>query len=97
MLPWYERYRLITLSRPVTSRAMRIAFSLASAPPLVKNTFSNPSGARSVMSRAAFARVSFANGGAAVASVSSCSRMPSSSLGCWCPMFVKTSWLAKSR
>ncbi len=38
--PWYERYRATIFCRPVTARAMRIAFSLASAPPSVKKTFS---------------------------------------------------------
>ncbi len=41
---------------------MRIAFSLASAPPLVKKTFENPSGARFSTSSAACARVSSAVG-----------------------------------
>ena len=52
-----------TLSRPVWARAMRMAFSLASAPPLVKNTRSSPSGAWAAISRAASLRVWLANDG----------------------------------
>ena len=42
--PWYERYRTITLLRPVNAFAIRIAFSFASAPPSVKNVFSRSPG-----------------------------------------------------
>ena len=64
--PWYERYRVNTLRLPVCRRAMRTACSLASAPPLVKNTrFSSP-GVRSAISRAASERASFACCGATV-------------------------------
>ena len=76
---------------------MRIAFSLASAPPAVKKTFSKPSGARCRISRAASARVAFPWAGATVVSLDSCSVMPAMILGCWWPMFVNTSWPEKSR
>ncbi len=85
------------LSRPVVSRAIRMAFSLASAPPLVKKTLLKPSGARAVISRAASARVRLAWAGATVASVCACSMIAATTLGCWWPMLVKTSWLEKSR
>ena len=49
--------------RPVCSRAMRMAFSLASAPPLVKNTMSRSPGARSASSRASSPRLSLAMDG----------------------------------
>ena len=55
-----------TLCRPVCSRAIRIAFSLASAPPLVKNTWFRSPGASSAISRAASLRASLANAGGIV-------------------------------
>ena len=45
---------------------MRTAFSVASAPPLVKNTMSRSPGASSAMSRAASLRASLAWNGAIV-------------------------------
>ena len=74
-----------------------MAFSLASAPPLVKKTASRSSGARSAMSRAASLRAGLAWIGATVVSRSVCSWMAASSLGCWWPMFTFMSWLEKSR
>ena len=62
---------------------MRMAFSLASAPPLVKKTLLNPSGARLVISRDASARVALAWAGATVVRVASCSVMPAMIFGCW--------------
>ena len=52
---------------------MRTAFSLASAPPFVKNTFSKPSGATSAMRRASSPRTSFAIDGWIVARRPACS------------------------
>ena len=74
-----------------------MAFSLASAPPAVKKTFSKPSGARCRISRAASARVAFACAGATVVSFDSCSVIPAMIVGCWWPMFVNTSCEEKSR
>src|SRR4029453_3008339 len=76
---------------------MRMAFSLASAPPLVKNTLSMFDGAWARIFSAAMARVWLAWEGATVASVSSCCLMASMRRGCWWPMLVLTSWLEKSR
>ena len=97
VLPWYERYADTTLSRPVCRRAIRIAFSLASAPPLVKNTLVNPSGAWLSTRSAARPRVRFAVAGATVVSVAACSWIAATTRGCWWPMLVLTSWLEKSR
>ena len=72
----------MTLSRPVTRRAIRMAFSFASAPPFVKNTLSKPSGARAVINRAASARVAFAWAGATVVSRCACSTMAATTFGC---------------
>ena len=76
---------------------MRTAFSVASAPPLVKNTMSRSPGASSAISRAASLRASLARNGATVHSMSACSLIAATSLGCWWPMLTLTSWLAKSR
>ena len=76
---------------------MRMAFSVASAPPLVKNTMSRSPGASSAISRAASLRASLAWIGATVHSLSACSLMAATSLGCWWPMLTLTSWLEKSR
>ena len=59
--PWYERYWLITLKRPVYIRAILIAFSFASAPPFVKKTFPKQSGSLSTIDFASFARGSAPN------------------------------------
>ena len=75
---------------------MRIAFSFASAPPLVKNTFAKPSGAFARMRCAASPRARFAVAGPMVASVPACSWIAVTTAGCWCPMFTLTSWLEKS-
>ena len=76
---------------------MRTACSLASAPPLVKKTFSKPSGAMPAISSAAWARCSLAKAGAIVQSLSACSLIAAITRGCWWPMLVKTSWEEKSR
>jgi hypothetical protein len=76
---------------------MRTAFSIASAPPLVKKTFSIPSGDTSAISRAASDRTSLACCGAIVDSFAACSRMASTTLGCWWPMLTLTSCEEKSR
>ena len=62
---------------------MRIAFSLASAPPLVKKTLFMPSGARSTMRFAASPRASLACWGATVASLAACAWIAAITLGCW--------------
>ena len=66
---------------------MRTAFSVASAPPLVKNTMlswlsSIFSAATSQISRAASLRASLAWNGATVHSRSACSLIAATSLGC---------------
>ena len=61
-----------TLCRPVCSRAMRIAFSMASAPPLVKKTFECPGGARSMIAFAVRPRTNDACCGARVAWTAAC-------------------------
>ena len=76
---------------------MRMAFSVASAPPLVKNTMSRSPGASSAMSRAASLVASLAWIGATVHSLSAWALMAATSLGCWWPMLTLTSWLEKSR
>ncbi len=40
--PWYELRRVMILLRPVTIRAILIAFSTASLPPVARNAFSRP-------------------------------------------------------
>src|SRR5919205_418930 len=87
----------MTLSRPVCSRAIRMAFSFASAPPLVKNTFSMCAGAWDRILAAAVARTWLACAGATVARLVACCAMAAMTLGCWWPMLVFTSWLEKSR
>ncbi len=79
------------------SRAIRIAFSFASAPPLVKNTFSIPAGARPASRLAASPRTALACCGAMVVSLAAWAAMAAVTFGCWCPMLVFTSWLEKSR
>ena len=79
------------------SLAIRIAFSFASAPPLVKNTFSMPSGASAAILVAASPLASFACCGAIVVSFAACSAIAAVTRGCWCPMLTFTSWLEKSR
>ncbi len=61
---------------------MRIAFSLASAPALVKNTLLKPAGARSTMRFAASPRARLAVAGAMVTKVSSCDFMAANTRGC---------------
>ncbi len=62
---------------------MRTAYSFASAPPLVKNTFSMPSGATSAISRASSPRTSFAIDGWIVASRPACCWIAATRSGCW--------------
>jgi len=71
------------LSRPVYSRARRIAFSLASAPALVKKTFSKQAGACDKILPAASARVRLAVEGAIVVRTPACSWIAATTLGCW--------------
>ncbi len=74
-----------------------MAFSIASAPPLVKNTLSMPAGARSVIRRAASPRARLAVGGEIVVRSAACSWIAATTAGCWWPMLTLTSWLEKSR
>ena len=74
-----------------------MAFSIASAPPLVKKTLFMPSGARPAIRLAASPRASLACCGAMVASLAACSWIAATTFGCWWPMLVLTSWLEKSR
>ena len=60
-----------------------MAFSVASAPPLVKNTRLSVPGARSAMSRAASERDSSAKLGAMVHCRAAASWIAATSLGCW--------------
>jgi hypothetical protein len=76
---------------------MRTACSTASAPPLVKNTCSSPSGEISAISRAASERASLACCGAIVQSFAAWSWIALTTRGCWWPMLVNTSWDEKSR
>ncbi len=78
-------------------RAMRIAFSVASAPPLVKNAMSMSPGASSATIAASSARLALACCGATVHSRSACSLMAATTFGCWWPMLVLTSCDEKSR
>lgn len=71
------------LSRPVTNRAIRIAFSLASAPALVKKTFSKPAGACSRILPAASARCLLEVDGATIVITSACLRIAATTRGCW--------------
>ena len=85
------------MCRPVWTLAIRIAFSVASAPPLVKKTLFSGPGASSAMSRAASPRLSLAKAGDTVHSVAACSWIAATSRGCWWPMFTFTSCEEKSR
>jgi hypothetical protein len=95
--PWYERYRAITLCRPVYQRASLIAFSFASAPPFVKNDIARSPGVISASMRASVERGSVAIGGPIVQSLSACSLIAAMTFGCWCPIETFTSCDAKSR
>ena len=81
---------------PVCSRAIRIACSLASAPPLVKNTLSRSPGVWLAISRAASERAALACCGATVHRYAACSWIADTIRGCWWPRLVKTSWEVKS-
>jgi hypothetical protein len=74
-----------------------MAFSVASAPPFVKNTMSRSPGASSASSLASSERLSLAKTGAIVHSRSAWSLMAWTTFGCWWPIEVLTSWEAKSR
>ncbi len=65
------------------SRAIRTAFSFASAPALVKKTWLRSPGAISAISRAASLRASLANDGATVHIFAAYSWMAATSFGCW--------------
>jgi hypothetical protein len=87
----------MTLCRPVCRRARRTAFSVASAPPLVKNTLSRSPGARSASMRASSLRAALAWPGAIMHSTSACALMAATTRGCWWPMFMFTICDEKSR
>nr|KEP24398.1 hypothetical protein DA06_15230 [Georgenia sp. SUBG003] len=76
---------------------MRMAFSFASAPPLVKKTLLKPSGAWERIRSAASPRARLAYPGATVASSSACSLIAATTRGCPWPMLRFTSWDEKSR
>jgi hypothetical protein len=76
---------------------MRMAFSVASAPPLVKNTMSRLSGATSTMRRAASLRAGVGVERRDGAQPVGRSWIAAISLGCWWPMLTFISWLEKSR
>ena len=77
---------------------MRMACSIASAPPLVKKTLAPASmGARSTISRAAWLRWSLACPGAIVHSRAAWPAMAATTFGCWWPMLVLTICDEKSR
>jgi hypothetical protein len=69
------------LWRPVTQRATLIAFSFASAPPLVKNDIFRFPGVTSASSRPSCERGSVAIGGPIVQSLSACSLIAAISFG----------------
>jgi hypothetical protein len=81
----------------VYQRASLIAFSLASAPPFVKNDIVRSPGVTSASSRASVDRGSVAIGGAIVQSVSACSLIAAITFGCPWPIDALTSCEAKSR
>ena len=70
------------LWRPVYQRASLMAFSLASAPPLVKNDIFRLPGVTSASRRASSERLSVATDGAIVHSVRACSTIASTTFGC---------------
>jgi hypothetical protein len=76
---------------------MRTACSLASAPPLVKKTWSRSPGVCDAISRAASERAPLAYAGATVQRLSACSLIAATMRGCWWPRLVKTSCELKSR
>ena len=76
---------------------MRIAFSLASAPPFVKKKCSMSPGAIAASFTPSRARASVAMNGFAYASVAACSWIARMTAGCPCPMLLHINWLLKSR
>ena len=76
---------------------MRIAFSLASAPPFVKKKTSMSPGASSASFAPSRARGSVARNGLAYASTAACSWIAFTTFGCEWPTFEHISWLLKSR
>jgi len=74
-----------------------IAFSFASAPAFVKNDIVRSPGVTSASRRPSFERDSLAMGGPMVQSLSACSLIAATILGCWWPMLTLTSCEAKSR
>jgi hypothetical protein len=78
-------------------RASLIAFSFASAPPLVKKNVSMSPGAIAASFCPSLARASVAMKGLAYASVSACRWMARTTRGSPWPMLTHISWLLKSR
>ena len=85
------------LCRPVYHRAILIAFSLASAPPLVKKKQSMSPGVTSASFAPSRARGSVAMNGLAYGSRAACSWIARTTRGSVCPMFTHINWLLKSR
>jgi hypothetical protein len=67
----------------VYQRASLIAFSFASAPPLVKKDIVRSPGVTWASSRASSERASWAIGGPIVVSLSACSLIAATTFGCW--------------
>jgi hypothetical protein len=74
-----------------------MAFSFASAPPLVKNDIVRSPGVTSAIRRASSDRASCAIGGPMVVSFWACSTIAATTFGCWWPIETLTSCEAKSR
>ena len=83
--------------RPVYQRAALMAFSLASAPPLVKKKQSMSPGVMAASFAPSRARTSVAMNGLAYGSLAACSWMACTTRGSPCPMFTHINWLLKSR
>jgi len=81
--PWYERYRATIFWRPVYQRASLIAFSVASAPPLVKNDIVKSPGVISASNAASRARASSVIAGAVTHRRRAWLAIASVTRGCW--------------
>src|SRR6478735_11748513 len=97
--PWYERSRAITAPRGLREacRAIFTAFSLASAPPRVKNTRppSKPERSSNISARRARGRAPHAL--LTKHSCAACARMAATNFGCWCPRLLHSARLLMSR
>jgi hypothetical protein len=85
------------LCRPVAWRASLIAFSIASAPPSVKNTLSMSPGRISASFAPRRARISVAKAGWTYWSWVACAVIASITRRSPWPMLTDISWLLKSR